>query len=107
MSFKEVEAFNDTTGAVLCYVVSLKPAGYVIVPGDDFVSRLSPFRARHLSIRRRISLVVLLNGDLPGRLAIARDPAALALNADLITAQDKWQQLEELGGQPAGNPQWG
>ena len=105
MSFKEVEAFNDATGAVLYYVVFLKPAGYVIVSGDDLVEPIICFSSQDtFDPASDNPLVVLLDGDIPNRMAIARDPAALALNADLSTAQDKWQQLEQLADNPQATP---
>ena len=71
------------------YVVSLRPAGYVIVAADDLAGSVISFSSKGaFSPSPNSTLYRLLQLDLPQRVAIAKAPAAKpALQAQLVKSQ--------------------
>jgi hypothetical protein len=75
----QVKAFKDSTGNIDYFVVSLEPSGFAVVAGDDLVEPIIAFASQGtFDPIPQNPLYVLLNRDLPGRLAEARAKEAQA-----------------------------
>ncbi|GAG46507.1 unnamed protein product, partial [marine sediment metagenome] len=101
-----VQTFRDDKGSALYYVVYLRPSGFVIVSGDDFVEPIVAFApAGAYDPSPSDPLGALVGRDLPGRISrarsLARAPApngaAPALGGRLLSARRKWQLARPLG----------
>ena len=70
----KVETFNDENGEPIYYVVYLEPAGFVIVPADDFVEPIVGFADDgKYDPSPDNCLGALVNNDLNGRIATVRN----------------------------------
>jgi len=70
----QVKAFKDTAGNINYFVVSLEAGGFTIVAGDDLIEPIIAFAPQGtFDPIPPNPLYVLLNRDLPGRLAEARE----------------------------------
>lgn len=70
----QVKAFKDSAGNIDYFVVSLEPDGFAIVSGDDLVEPIIAFAPQGtFDPNPQNPLYVLLNRDLPGRLAEVRE----------------------------------
>jgi hypothetical protein len=68
-----VKAFKDSAGNIDYFVVSLEPSGFAIVAGDDLLEPIIAFAPQGaFDPVPQNPLYVLLNRDLPGRLAEVR-----------------------------------
>ena len=75
----QVKAFKDSAGNIDYFVVSLEPNGFAIVAGDDLVEPIIAFAPQGtFDPIPQNPLYVLLNRDLPGRLAEVREKEAQA-----------------------------
>lgn len=99
-SVKNVETFEDKSGAPLYHVVNLEPSGFVIVPAEDQAEPIIAFVEKgHFDPSPANPLGALISRDMPDRVARARSqvttPAQLA-------SGNKWQLLLQNA---AGGPQ--
>ena len=70
----QVKAFKDSAGNIDYFVVSLEPSGFAIVAGDDLLEPIIAFAPQGtFDPIPQNPLYVLLNRDLPGRLAEVRE----------------------------------
>ena len=70
----QVKAFKDSAGNIDYFVVSLEPSGFAIVAGDDLLEPIIAFAPQGtFDPNPQNPLYVLLNRDLPGRLAEVRE----------------------------------
>ena len=70
----QVKAFKDSAGNVDYFVVSLDGGGFAVVAGDDLVEPIIAFASQGIfDPNPQNPLYVLLNRDLPGRLAEVRE----------------------------------
>jgi hypothetical protein len=70
----QVKAFKDSAGNIDYFVVSLDPGGFAVVAGDDLVEPIIAFAPQGTFDPNPLNpLYVLLNRDLPGRLAEVRE----------------------------------
>jgi Peptidase C10 family/Carboxypeptidase regulatory-like domain/Spi protease inhibitor len=70
----QVKAFKDSQGSIDYFVVSLEPSGFAIVSGDDLLEPIIAFAPQGtFDPIPQNPLYVLLNRDLPGRLAEVRE----------------------------------
>ena len=70
----QVKAFKDSAGNIDYFVVSLEPGGFAIVAGDDLIEPIIAFAPQGtFDPNPQNPLYVLLNRDLPGRLAEVRE----------------------------------
>jgi hypothetical protein len=100
----QVRAFQDTAGNVSYFVVSQKPAGFVVVSGDDLLEPIIAFAGQGtFDPSPDNPLYSLLQHDLPGRLvqARAKEAEARGRGAQFIPrglhrrARHKWQALQQ------------
>ena len=69
----QVKVFKDSAGNIDYFVVSLEPNGFAIVAGDDLVEPIIAFAPQGtFDPNPQNPLYVLLDRDLPGRLAEVR-----------------------------------
>jgi hypothetical protein len=103
---KEIQTFNDSAGGALYYVAYLNPSGFVIVPADDLVEPIIAFVAKgQYDPSTKNPLGALVNEDVPGRLARARElekragahGVQLAPESAQGQALKKWQRLQDNG----------
>ena len=88
------DAFADSTGQALYYVVYLQPSGFVIVPADDEVEPIICFSAGGTyDPSPGNPLGALVSRDLPGRLtAVRSQPVGRPVPADRSARQARWRQ---------------
>jgi hypothetical protein len=92
----KVEALTPTKGAVVGYVVSLKPEGYLIVSGDTRIEPIIAFsQDGAYDPKPENPLVALLAQDLPARLnaLAAKTPASPELPAATAKNEAAWASL--------------
>lgn len=94
----EITPYADRDGAIVYYVVSLEPAGFVIVAADD---RIEPIIAYAESGAYDPScenpLGALVSRDLPARMVVARKGPEGTVGVKRKTRKQKrWRQLTEL-----------
>jgi probable HAF family extracellular repeat protein len=99
---KEVTAYPDADGQTAYFVVSLHPAGLVIVAADDLVEPIIGFMPfGHFDPSPASILGALVSRDLPGRLAQAREIETRSVATDRQAAaaksQRKWSYLTSSG----------
>jgi hypothetical protein len=106
---KDAQTHTDALQAGTYYVVSLDPAGFVIVPGDDLVEPIIAFSPTgQFTASTDNPLGALVIRDLTDRLREARTAEAaakntgLALQASLQGARGKWNMLLATGVRTAG-----
>lgn len=106
----QVKAFKDSAGNIDYFVVSLEPSGFAIVSGDDLVEPIIAFASQGtFDPIPQNPLYVLLNRDLPGRLAEAREKEDQArVQKRQFTprglhrrAQNKWVRLQAADTAPS------
>jgi hypothetical protein len=99
----QVKAFQDSAGNIAYFVVSLEPGGFAVVAGDDLIEPIIAFAAQGaFDPNPQNPLYVLLNRDLPGRLAEVRETEeqARAQKRQFIPrglhrqARSKWKLLQ-------------
>jgi len=99
----QVKAFKDSAGNIDYFLVSLEPSGFAVVSGDDLVEPIIAFASQGtFDPIPQNPLYVLLNRDLPGRLAEAREKEdqARVQKRQFIPrglhrrAQNKWVRLQ-------------
>lgn len=102
---RKVQTFEDNQGNAMYYVVSLEPAGMVILPADDLVEPIVAFSPNgKYKPAPANPLTALVGRDLPGRVAAVRalqaKPRApgekLVLPPRWSAAQKKWRMLEQV-----------
>ena len=104
VSVQHVSRFTDGRGTCLYYVVSLDPAGFVIVAGDDLVEPIIGFAPDgEFDASAGNPLRALANGDLVARIGHAQQ-VAVAPDAAAAQAQAKWRQLGAQDGGPVATP---
>ena len=93
-----IETFSDAQGTPLYHVVSLKPEGFVIVPADDLVEPIIAFAPSGKFVPSAENpLSLLLNHDLPRRMAFAKAPKAAIASVSTNRPANKWALLEGAG----------
>ena len=106
----QVKAFKDSAGNIDYFVVSLEPSGFAVVAGDDLVEPIIAFASQGtFDPIPQNPLYVLLNRDLPGRLAEAREKEDQArVQKRQFTprglhrrAQSKWVRLQAADTAPS------
>jgi hypothetical protein len=102
---KSVETFKDAAGKALYHVVYLKPAGFVIVAGDDGVEPvIAVVKQGRFDPSAKNPLGAMISRDLPVRVGHARAKAATAAG---LKHQSEWQALQQAaldGAQGKGLP---
>ena len=100
-----VETLAGPQGEALCHVVYLEPGGFVVVAADDQVEPVIAFSSGgRMDPSAENPLWSLLKGDLPGRVAAARDRTARGQGPGRDRA--KWQALAAEAESPlAGSPE--
>ncbi|WP_428564660.1 MAG: C10 family peptidase [Solidesulfovibrio sp. DCME] len=97
-----VASFAGDDGSPAYYVVSLAPAGFVVVPADDAVEPILAFSATGAyDASPETPLGALVGGDVPHRVAWARaHPARRGASGDSTqqAAQAKWVRLKTGSG---------
>ena len=97
-----MQAYKDSAGNIAYFVVQLEPGGFVVVAGDDLLEPIIAFAPRGSFDPNPFNpLYVLLNRDVPGRLAEvrAKENQARQRGQRFIPkglnrrAQGKWQRL--------------
>jgi hypothetical protein len=89
-----VKTFKDSSGSPLYHVVSLKPAGFIIVAAEDQVEPIIAFAEKGTyDPSEKNPLGALVARDLPQRMARARHHAK---TAEGIKNLAKWQKLGSL-----------
>ena len=69
-----MQAYRDSTGNIDYFVVHLEPSGFVVGAGDDLLEPIVAFAPRGSFAPDPFNpLYVLLNRDVPGRLAEVRE----------------------------------
>ena len=106
----QVKAFKDSAGNIDYFVVSLEPSGFAVVAGDDLVEPIIAFASQGtFDPIPQNPLYVLLNRDLPGRLAEAREKEDQArVQKRQFTprglhrrARNKWELLQAMDAAPS------
>jgi ribosomal protein S11 len=101
---KNVESFNDTSGAPLYHVVYLEPSGFVIVSAEDQIEPIIAFVEKgHFDPSPSNPLGALINRDLPNRVAQARAQGGKPMLQ--AGRNSTWQTLVKAssgGAQPMG-----
>ena len=106
----QVKAFKDSAGNIDYFVVSLEPSGFAVVAGDDLVEPIIAFASQGtFDPIPQNPLYVLLNRDLPGRLAEAREKEdqARVQKRQFIPrglhrrARSKWELLQAADAAPS------
>jgi len=95
---KSTEAVRNPGGEIQYYVVQLDPAGFVILPADDWADPIVAFSAAgRFDASSKGPLAALVNRDAPRRTARARAgrPAAAALKA-----RQQWQAFRAASTNP-------
>ncbi len=93
-AFQKVESIRDASGEVLYHVVSLRPAGFIIIAADDLIEPVVAFSARgRFDPSPTNPLGALVAQDLPGRKGQVRKLGLAAPRGGLLQARQKWQQL--------------
>jgi hypothetical protein len=110
---RQVKAFKDSAGNIDYFVVSLEPSGFAIVAGDDLLEPIIAFAPQGtFDPSPQNPLYVLLNRDVPGRLAEVREKEdqARAQKRQFIPrglhrrAWGKWQLLQATNTVPSASP---
>ena len=106
----QVKAFKDRAGNIDYFVVSLDADGFTIVAGDDLVEPIIAFAPQGtFDPNPQNPLYVLLNRDLPGRLAEVREKEdqARAQKRKFTPqglhrrARSKWARLQAMNAVPS------
>jgi hypothetical protein len=108
----QVKAFKDSAGNIDYFVVSLEPSGFAVVAGDDLVEPIIAFASQGtFDPIPQNPLYVLLNRDLPGRLAEAREKEDQARVQKRQfsprglhrRARGKWELLQAMNASPSAS----
>lgn len=87
-----VKTIYDQSGDVTCYIVALKPAGFIVVSADNLVEPIIAFSKKGVyDTTTDNPLRALVNKDMPLRLAKARSLKNTAPTGALLKAKMKWK----------------
>jgi len=101
---QRVDTFTNKGGDVLYYVVYLNPSGFVVVAGDDLVEPIIAFaRTGRFDPSEDNPLGALVNKDLAGRVAYAREVSAVSPGKSALEAEAKWQRFSSKDGGPVSS----
>lgn len=92
-AISRIDTYPDAGGGAAYYIVSLNPAGFVIVAGDDLVEPIVGFSPTgHFDPATANPLGALVGRDLPGRIAHIRQGRAAAPGKGQAFAPDAGEQ---------------
>ncbi|HNZ75192.1 MAG TPA: C10 family peptidase [Verrucomicrobiota bacterium] len=104
-SVRQVDTASDKAGNPLYHIVSLAPAGFVLVAADDLVEPIIGFAAAGKFVPSEDNpLGALASRDLAGRMARARKAGPAVPGSAAAQAQAKWQQLCARADDAAATP---
>ena len=99
----DVTPYADRAGEVLFYVVSLEPAGFVIVAADDLIEPIVAYSASgSFDLSPDNPLGTLISRDLPVRMAVCRDSKVADGDLKETRKQRRWRTLVQSPQADAG-----
>ena len=99
----QTKTFRDANATALYHVVTLNPAGFVIVAGDDLIEPIIAFVPNGtFDPSPNNPLGALVTKDLPGRAAKVKGMKTTKAVGPHLNAKNKWNRLSSAAAAPAG-----